>query len=92
VASRLAVVAVLLLVVVAGADALRHGGGTQPPAPAPPGSVDAAIGPPVSVTGRLLLEPPSPPACTRTGPKPVVVQCNHWDALDSAQISFEMRP
>jgi hypothetical protein len=86
VASRVVVAAVVLLALVAGADALRSGGENAPaPAPAP-------IGRPASVTGRLLLEPPSPTACTRPGPKPVVVRCVHWDGLDSAQVTAEMRP
>ena len=77
-ASRLAVAAALLLVVVAGVDALRQRSGEEPAPPPPPAQPTPA--PASALVGRV-------PWCRRdTSRSVVVVRCNNWKGYATDQI------
>ena len=76
-ASRLAVAAVVLLVVVAGADALRNRGGGESPA-SPPVETQRA---------RISIVVTQGPWCRRDRSRSVVVvRCNNWKGYRTDQI------
>ena len=75
-ASRLAVAAVVLLVAVAGADALRQHGGSRPAAP-----------PVEEQPARVSVVVTRGPWCARDRSRSVVVvRCNNWKGYRTGQI------
>ena len=92
--SRLVVAAVVVLALVAGADAVRNRG-DAPPAP-PPAAVEPApvveldvSTPPAEARGACR---PRPPDAAGPTPSVVVVECSDWDLYGADGAIVEMRP
>jgi hypothetical protein len=89
--SRLVVAAVVVLVLVAGADAVRNRG-SEPPSP-PPAAVEP---PPVVEVSTLTPEPracrPRPPGTAGPMPSVIVLACSDWALYGPDRAIVEMRP
>jgi hypothetical protein len=91
VASRLVVAAVVVLVLVAGADAILHRGGEPAPSQAPPPARGLVFEQPTP--GPAVAELLRQPSCTTTRRRSLVlVECDDRTGLATYQITTEMRP